>query len=488
MGRFVADSKRTGALGGRPTPGRLRRLGPATWHLLISMRVALIVILCLAVLALVGSILPQAPQSALADPEARAAWLATIRPTYGELTPLLDQLGLLTVFSSTWFRVLAGYLAISLVACVIHRVNRFWRTSVRPTVRTGPDFFEHAPQREAVLADRGLEETLEGVRRVLGRRRYRILAEGDRPVELYADRNRWGPLGSLAGHLALLLILAGAVIGSAFGFSEPGFLVTEGFSAAVPGRSGLTLELEAFRDTYYPTTGAPADVASDIVLRQDGTEVARKTVRVNDPLRYDGLSFYQREYGPAAVMQVADDSGRTIAREGVPLPYSTTNDRTLGSFDIAAAGLTAVIVGPASSGDTVVRPGQLAVMLYATEGDTSPVAAATLDQGTAAALAGLTFTFERESQYTSLKIASDPGMPLVWLGCTLLVAGFAVGLLFPHRRVWARLEPRPGGGTRLAIASTSRYDTGVDTEFGAVVDDIRGSLGARPTPRPESWT
>lgn len=455
-----------------------RRLAERLWHLLTSMRVALLVILALAALALVGTVLVQAPATALADPEARAEWLAAIRPKYGELTPILDQLQLFTVFESIWFRVLAGYLAISLVACVIHRVNRFWRTSIRPTIKTGEGFFEHAPRHEAIVARGGPGNTLELVRQVLGRRRYRSLVEAGDTVHLYADRNRWGPLGSLAGHLGLLFILAGAVVGSTFGFSEPEFMVAEGFSAAVPGHDGLSLELEAFRDAYYATTGAPSDFASDVVLYRDGVEVARKTVRVNDPLRYEGLSFFQSEYGAAAVMKVEDASGATVLREGVPLPYWTAEGRSLGTFELPAEDLTAVLVGTAGSGDSVVKPGQMLVMLYATEGGTVPVAAATLDQGAATALAGLTFTFERENQYTNLKIASDPGTPLVWLGCILLVAGFAFGFLMPHRRVWGRLAAGPEGATTISLASINKSDVSFDAEFGGLVEDIRRALEA----------
>jgi cytochrome c biogenesis protein len=475
------------ATGGGPARGDAARGGRAViraaaeraWHVLVSMRVALLVILALAALALVGTILVQAPASAVSDPEAKADWLATIQPRYGALTPVLDQLQLFTVFGSVWFRALAAYLAISLGACIVHRSVRLWHTSIRPTVRPGREFFERAPRHAALDAPGGEDEALDAVRRALRARRYRTVVEDDGAIHLYADRNRWGPVGSLAGHLGLLFILGGAVVGSTFGFSETGFVIAENASAPVPTRAGLSLELEAFRDAYHPTTGAPSDFASDVVLYQDGTEVARKTIKVNDPLRYDGISFYQADYGPAAVIRVDGASGTAILRARVPLPYAVEGNRRLGSFDLPEAGLTAVVVGTAGSGDTVVRPGQVRLLLYDAGGDTTPVAIATLDQGTTTAVAGLAFTFERESQYVDMKIASDPGVPLVWLGCILLAAGFSVGLLLPHRRTWARLAARPTGGTRITIASTGSDGAGGEAEFGGLVDAIRRALDTR---------
>ena len=91
----------------------------------------------------------------------------------------------------------------------------------------------------------------------------------------------------------------------------------------------------------------------------------------------------------------------------------------------------------------------------------------------------MTFTFDREAKYTGLSVASDPGTPLVWLGCFLLVAGFAVRLYVPYRRVWGRLVARPDGGSSLSIAAVGRKDTGFDAEFTAIVTDIRQAMAAQ---------
>jgi len=482
---------RRGMAPGGPAPSAgaarpFRRLAEPIWRVLISMRVAIAVLLALAALAFVGAILVQAPPSALADPEAKAAWLESIRPKYGPWTPILDQLQLFTIFGSAWFSLLAAYLAASLVACVVHRSTRLWHTSVRPKVDPPGDFFERATQRETIALHQGAAEALPAIQGALRNRRYRTLVQDDGSLHLYADRNRWGPFASVAGHAGLLLILAGAVIGSTLGFSEPELLVAEGFTAAVPTRTGLTVKLEAFRDAYYPTTGAPSDFASDLVLYRDGAEVARRTVRVNDPLRYDGLSFYQSFYGPAAVMNVVDGSGATVLHEGVPLAW-TEDGRSLATVVLPGTDLTALLVGTAGSADPVVRPGQLLVELHR-QGDEGPVASGILDQGRAATLAGLNVVFERESLFAGLKVASDPGTPLVWLGSTLLVAGFGLGLAFRHRRVWGRLVARPGGGSILSLASIDRHDAGLDAEFTGLVGDIRQASTTPASTTPASTT
>lgn len=101
-----------------------------------------------------------------------------------------------------------------------------------------------------------------------------------------------------------------------------------------------------------------------------------------------------------------------------------------------------------------------------------------IDLGTPAAVDGITFTFEKETKFTGLSVARDPGAPLVWLGSFLLVAGFVLVFLFPHRRIWGRIAARPNGGTALSLASIGHNNTAQEHEFTALVTDIRQAFHA----------
>ena len=87
-------------------------------------------------------------------------------------------------------------------------------------------------------------------------------------------------------------------------------------------------------------------------------------------------------------------------------------------------------------------------------------------------------TFDRDSQYTRLNVARDPGVPLVWGGALLLFAGFAVRFMFPHKRVWARITGRPNGGAVVGLATLSQKNVATGTEFEHIVNDIRTALQA----------
>jgi cytochrome c biogenesis protein len=53
----------------------------------------------------------------------------------------------------------------------------------------------------------------------------------------------------------------------------------------------------------------------------------------------------------------------------------------------------------------------------------------------------LIFTYEGadEKYYTGLQVAKDPGVWVVWLGCTLMVIGILLAFFLSHKRIWVRV-------------------------------------------------
>lgn len=450
------------------------------WRVLISMRLGLALILALAVLSVAGTILVQAPPGVVGDPAAKADWLDQVRPKYGGWTNVLDGLGLFSVFQSIWFRAIAAALVVSTLACTIHRIPGIWRIVTRPRVSVGDAFFEHAPHRATVGHRESPERALEHLRAVLAARRFRVLVDDGPTIRLYADRFRWAPFAGLVGHFAIVVIVAGAIVGGMFGYQDPSFVIAEGSTVAVPTKPGVTIQLLRFTDSYYAETGAPSDYASELVVSRDGREVARHTARVNDPLRFEDLSFYQAFYGPAAVLTVLDGAGKPLFDDGVPLAWSAgDSNRPVGTFTIPERGLTAWVVGTGGPQDLVVRPGQARVEVYEGDGQT-PVDAVSLDPGKPAEVAGLSFEFTRERQFTGLSVAKDPGAPLVWLGCALLFFGFVIRFTIPHRRIWGRVARQADGRTSISLAGLARGDDSLGREIAGLVEELE--RGRRPRP------
>ncbi|MHB1801120.1 MAG: cytochrome c biogenesis protein ResB [Actinomycetes bacterium] len=443
------------------------------WRFFISMRTGLVLILGLGLLSLVGTLLAQAPSGMRGDPQAYASWLDSMRPRYGGWTPVLDTLGFFSIFSSIWFKAVTVLLTTSILACSVNRAPRLWRLAVHPRTRMGETFFTHAPLRAEVLVPADPDQAIDDVRAVFRSHRFRTITDPDDDVlHLYADRFRWGPFGTVLAHVSFVVILLGALLSASTGFKDTQFTAPVGSRVPVGHGTGLSVEARSFSDDYYPD-GAPKDYASDLVLYQNGAVVDRQTVRVNQPMSWDGVSFYQSFFGVAAAMQVKDGAGKILFDQGVPLVWSSDDGtHSIGQFALAGNGLSVYVIGAASgSTDVNIKAGQMQLEVLEA-GTKAPIATEVVSQGKPTTIAGLTYTFVRPVQFTGLIVAHDPGAVFVWVGSTLLVSGLFLVFFFPHRRVWVRVRKIPGG-SQIRCASTRRRDLAFEPRFHQLVTDIQ---------------
>ena len=450
------------------------------WATFTSMRLALALMLGLALLALAGSLIIQAPAGVANDQNAYSVWLQGLKPRYGGFTAIFDKLGLFSVFSSIWFRGLAVGLTTSILACSIKRTPTLWKASVHPRTRMTDTFYESAPYGEVMASKTTAQAAVATTQRVFRANRYRTIVDVDEKAHtthLYVDQNRWAPFGTVIAHLAVVVILAGAMVGSMLGYRDEGFAVPVGSTVPVGGGTGLSVLAASFSDSYYDN-GAPSDYSSSLVLYRDGVQVAAKTIRVNDPLEYEGTAFYQSFFGPAAVMSVSDASGATLYEGGVPLLWSSDdNKRRIGQLTLTDQGVMVYVVGAASGRiDPTIRAGQMQLELYRT-GEEQPFDVEILSQGQPLAINGLTYNFEREQQYTGLIVARDPGQPLVWLGALALVMGCFLVFMFPNRRIWAQIKRRSDGTGEVQLGATARHDAAFAPEFTKLVEQVRLAFG-----------
>ena len=442
------------------------------WRFFISMRTGLWLILALGLLSLAGTLLVQAPAGVSADPAAYTAWLTSIHSKYGGWTPVLDRLGLFAAFTSIWFKSISVLLTTSILACSVNRAPRLWKLALHPHTRMGETFFTHAPLRASVLVPDEVNPTTDYVREVLASHRFRTTTDPDEHgMNLYADRFRWGPFGTVVAHLSFVVILLGFFVSATTGFKDTNVTVAVGSTVQVGHGTGLSVKAMSFNDAYYPD-GSPSDYASDLILYKNGAVVDRQTIRVNHPLKRDGVSFYQSFFGEAVAMKVTDAAGKTLYSEAVPLSW-TSKDGThsIGQFNMKAKRLAVYVVVPASGKvDPNIKAGQVQLEVDQ-DGQNDPIATQVIDQGKATTIAGVTYTFERTRQFTGLIVAKDPGVPLVWVGSALFVIGLYLVFFFPHRRIWVRVR-KTSGGTEVLCASTMKRDPAFKAQFNQLVTQI----------------
>lgn len=300
-----------------------------TWRQLTSMRVALLLLMLLAVAALPGSFFPQRPQA----PERVVQYLAD-NPGLG---PWLDRLGFFDVYASPWFSAIYLTLFVSLVGCILPRTAAHVR-ALRAEPPRVPRSFDRFPARAEEVVDAPAPEVLAAVLGAL-RRRYRALpgAQGG-SLTVRAERGYLRESGNLLFHLALVGVLVGVALGHLFGYrgqvlvvEDRGFansvVAYDSFSAGVwfadEALVPFTLTLEEFEAVFDPATLQPRDFAARVTLREsgpDGVDAAARdeTIRVNHPLHVGGARVYLTGNGYAPSLTVRDGTGEVAFAGSVP--------------------------------------------------------------------------------------------------------------------------------------------------------------------------
>ena len=237
-------------------------------------------------------------------------------------------------------------------------------------------------------------------------------------------------------------------------------------------------------------TGAPSDFTTDLAVYQDGREIARKTIRVNDPLSVAGFTFHQNGFGPAPHIVLRSAAGAVLWDAPVPIdtmPPRACPTRRVGVpgrdmglkllLDRQADGAGVVIVIPYRIVGTA-PDGQPIEELYP-GGRPAPrrhEVSQGLDLSSASPISG-------SSRCSSP--SDDPGQGLVWVAFGLLIAGITITFYRPRRRVWARAgsrwTPRRSSGGRTATWTSSGSSGACSTSSSPLAAPPEPREGASPT-------
>jgi cytochrome c biogenesis protein len=102
----------------------------------------------------------------------------------------------------------------------------------------------------------------------------------------------------------------------------------------------------------------------------------------------------------------------------------------------------------------------------------APLGAPVVSQGQSAVVDGLTYTYQRNRQYTGLTVKQDSGSWVVGLGAALLILGCYLVFFMPHRRLWVRVRDNADGTSRVMVGAPLKRDPGLEPVFSELVSTI----------------
>ncbi|OGP69086.1 MAG: hypothetical protein A2169_02665 [Deltaproteobacteria bacterium RBG_13_47_9] len=440
-----------------------------------SLKLTIFLLILLAILSIIGTL--------IAQNASRAEYIQR----YGMgIYEVLRFFNLLDMYHSWWFSSILLLLVINLIACSIHRFPGVWSQTFRKSNSEGLDdsMLKILPYVEKVQISTGCGATTEKDIRTHLKKRFRNpkRIETESAITFFSERGKFSRLGFFITHLSLLIILIGGLLGSIYGFR--GFVqILEGETVnqiflrakdeSVPKPIDFSVRCDDFTISYYDLPGKKEkhvkEYVSILTILENGKEALQQTIKVNHPLHYKGLVFYQSSYGAIHDLLIGiqwrGKKEKTIFHvlEGNTVPIPDTNifirllkfEHQVHNF---GEGVQTLLLRP----DQEPQPLWLFRNFPKFDEKRNDEFVLTIEE-------------VNEKEYTGLQVTKDPGVWVVWAGCGLMIFGFIVSFFFSHQRVWVRIPKSPDGEIVLA-GSTNKNRLGFEKTFDRLVKGVRSKI------------
>ncbi|MEO1395073.1 MAG: cytochrome c biogenesis protein [Cyanobacteria bacterium J06634_5] len=443
---------------------------------LADLRLAIVLLLAIALFSISGTVIEQGQGLDFYQenyPENPAL--------FGFLTwKVVLTVGLNHVYSTWWFLSLLVLFGASLTACTFTRQI----TALRWFSRTW-NFYSKPRQFGKMALSTELEGVpIEDLKAQLRDRRYTLYekngesektdvssAAGERSDStdvtgkmLYAHKGLVGRIGPIVVHASMLLILVGAIVGALTGFfaqemvpSGQTFKITNVFEAGPFSESQVpkdwSVKVNRFWIDYSPE-GRIDQFYSDLsVLDEAGAEVKRKTIHVNEPLRYKNVTLYQADWSVGAVRARVNNSPTF----NLPMaPLQTDGGKVWGTWVPTKPDMSEGV-------SLIAQDLQGTLLVYGMDGQL----VSTVREGGSTEVNGITLFVDELVGSTGLQIKADPGIPVVYLGFGLLMIGVMMSYV-SHSQIWALQTD----GKLYVGGRTNRAQVSFERELLAVLDEI----------------
>ena len=400
------------------------------WMFFTSMKVAVFFIILLAIVSIIGTLIPQSEQTDMYQNFYSPFWYHLIITT-----------GFNNLYNSLIYRILLAVIGINITICSIeHTANKIkGKKTVMPF-----DFYKNF-----MTVSISSAETGDKILKYICRNGFNVKQEKDNDgnVHIYGEKGylkQWGPF---IIHISILVIFAGAIYGGITGYKDYVTLVEiEGRNTYTDRNNNFQVRLKDFHLDLYENHRIK-QYFSDLEVLEGNRKIQEKTISVNDPLEYKGVVFYQADWGMTALeFSVISPDGRKedyfipLDERGNPLQdnnfFILSNNWIVktGYFypDVLIDGnvVKSLSYFPVNTAVTL----QICREFMFTGKEPSWIELGLFKKGISRDFNGYKFTFNRVIEYTGLQVKKDPGVPVVYIGCFLMMVGMII-TFYTSRRI-----------------------------------------------------
>jgi hypothetical protein len=409
----------------------------ALWRFFAAPQTLLILLGLLALALAAGTFIPQIPADFTGDPQ---AWRAMQSGVWMQAGSFLHALGLFSIYSSLWFRVLLVFLGLCLFVRTVDSTELAWLVTRREGLTPARFFTWNArPPGFQVSAPLPLDETSQRLTAVLSPRGYRTRTFSEVPVPSVVAVRRgllfWSwPLAY--GSLLVALVCA-AVVGI-WGWQGEPWRPRAGEVHEIGHETPYSIRLDAF--SIVPGDGKqPAEYSSMVTWLEGETVVGQGLAGAGRTSSHAGFTLRQLGYVPMVRMRGwdSDDAPLMLETEGDVL--SMTGEAEIRFASPADQPLVLVpnkdLLLMLSFEDGCDGGGPALQVHRIGDGGDDLEALGTLDESGAVSVDGLRFEVEL-ALVPILRVDRYPAAGLALVGLILFIIALGASCLASPRLLW----------------------------------------------------
>lgn len=432
------------------------------WSFFASVQLAILILVTISITSIIGTVIPQG--------EPFTFYVSR----FGAKTAVLIQiLDISNMYSSWWFFGLLALLGINLIVCSLDRFPAVWR----------------------IIGTDNLAIPLERVKKMSSVRKWTISAEKINNIDwkaflsnsgwhfeerwfgesalFFSQKGRFSRVGVYIVHASILVIFSGAIVGHFLGFKGsvmiPELSSTEKIftsPSSMPIDLGFSVRNDSFAIAFYPN-GMPQEYKSSLTIIENGQEILHKDIKVNSPLTYKGITFYQSSYQghQEFLLWITETSSQESQLFSLPFQQPSSWDNKNLRFGI---------INAETAGQQVNR----AKIWFKAGSDPAITEWIANNDDVSIASGGKNYTLKVKQLYsTGLQVAKDPGVWLVYTGCGLLLLGLYMAFFTSHKRIWLYQHVSPTEQLVYLAGSASKNKQGFRKTFAKLEALIDQNVG-----------
>lgn len=470
------------------------------WNFFSSVKIGVILIVSTLVAAALGTFLPQVVYVNISKGEdVKQAYI----DNYGTFGKIYYNLGLTDIYSSWWFQTLIGLLAISIIVASLDRGIPLYKSLKNQRVKRHESFMKR--QRifgQQQMTSEKVDESLNLAEKKMKELKYKVRREDG---VLLAEKGRFARSGPYINHLGLIIFLFGVILRLMPGFYvDESLWIREGETESIPGMDGYYLHSNKFTfETYKKdeqtnefnqSKAAVNSVAknyqTDVVLykskdanvagdTQDLKKLEKYSIRVNEPLKYDGYGIYQMDFrlNELKAMHfnlINKKTEKSLGEVNVdlanPKKVYYLGDKTKVELKGYYPTFSGFDNGEPQSDSPIPNNPAFIFKMYTPEtpkGETSFVAIRQTLEPLGKTKYKMKFARVDTRNVSGLTIRKDKTLPILGLGGIIFMIGVVMGSYWSHRRLWLQ---KTADGRLLMAAHTNKNWFSMKKDLNAVTE------------------